>query len=58
MMSEIPKLYIEAFRAPIMIAGSFGPYLAISARDHETARAEGGFSQGARTRGAGMVAQA
>jgi len=29
------QFQVEAFRARIMIAGSFGRYLAISARDHE-----------------------
>jgi hypothetical protein len=29
------KFQVEAFRARTMIAGSFGRYLAISARDHE-----------------------
>ena len=33
----MPRFYIETFRALIMIAGSFGHYLAVSARDHETA---------------------
>jgi hypothetical protein len=38
-MSVMSELGIETFRAPIMIAGSLGRYLAISARDHGTARA-------------------
>jgi hypothetical protein len=32
------ELHIQAFRAPVMIAGTLGRYLALTARDHETAR--------------------
>jgi hypothetical protein len=31
----MPKYHIETFRAPTMIMGTFGSYLAISVRDHE-----------------------
>ena len=37
----MPRSYIEAFRALIMIVASSGRYLAVSGHDHETARAEG-----------------
>jgi hypothetical protein len=40
----MPQLDIETFRAPIMIAGSFGLYSAKSARDHETVRHGTGHS--------------
>jgi len=29
----MPELHIETFRASIMIAGSFGPHLAVSVHD-------------------------
>jgi hypothetical protein len=43
-LSVMPQLDVETFRAPIMIAGSFGLYSAQSARDHETARSGSGHS--------------
>jgi hypothetical protein len=39
----MPECQIRAFRAPIMIAGTFGPYLAQTARDHGHAQAEDAF---------------
>ena len=37
----MPQLYLETFRALIMIVASFWRYLPVSGHDHETARAEG-----------------
>ena len=42
----MPQLHIETFRAPTMIMGTFGQYLAKTTHDHEAARAEGAFVPG------------
>jgi hypothetical protein len=39
----MPEFQIQAFRAPTMIAGTFGPHLAQTARDHGNAQAEDAF---------------
>lgn len=36
----MPQVHVETFRAPTMITGTFGQYLAETTQDHETTRAE------------------